>query len=322
MDHRYSERDERLRARRRKSNIVFTLACVVATAVLGLAFIGILALWSGSLSRPDCDCAPPLLAARPTDTEEGDIEPYDPAPPYEEAPEPYEPAEPYEEYTPEVPDDLPAESPLPQGIALAAGAINAEAARVVVQPGDPPLYRRLVNQHNPLSSSFEPPLRTLAGSHVSVYTGIYEPLTRMMASVTNAGGVIWAQSGFRSYESQRVIFENRVAFYMGQGYGREQAERNTALWVAVPGSSEHQSGLAVDFNCITMAFAGTVAYNWLIDNAHRYGFILRYPQGTTHITGINYEPWHFRYVGIEHATAIWESGITLEEYFKWYYFLR
>jgi len=141
----------------------------------------------------------------------------------------------------------------------------------------------------------------------------------MMASARAAGATIWAQSGYRSYTTQRELFENRVNRYMNNGYSRAQAEKNAALWIAAPGTSEHQSGLAVDFNCITMAFEQTVAYQWLIENAHRYGFILRYPRETTHITGVNYEPWHFRYVGVEHASMIWDCGVTLEEYVTWYF---
>ena len=200
-------------------------------------------------------------------------------------------------------------------------SIDAVAAAGVTQPASISWYKQLFNQHNRVGSDFSPPTgRTLTGSHVSVDSRIYEPLNQMMASARAAGATIWAQSGYRPYATQRELFENRVSRYMNNGYSRTQAEQNTALWIAAPGTSEHQSGLAVDFNCITMAFEQTTAFQWLLENAHRYGFILRYPQGTTHITGVSYEPWHFRYVGIEHATKIWAYGVTLEEYIKWYFF--
>lgn len=199
-------------------------------------------------------------------------------------------------------------------------SIDAALAAGVVQPAHVSWYKRLFNQHNRVDSSFSPPnRRTLTGSHVSVDARIYEPLNRMMSSARAAGATIWAQSGYRNYNTQRQLFENRVNRYIGRGYSRAQAEQNTARWIARPGTSEHQSGLAIDFNCITMAFERTAAFRWLVDNAHRYGFILRYPPGTTHITGVNYEPWHFRYVGVEHASKIWEYGVTLEEYIKWYF---
>lgn len=213
--------------------------------------------------------------------------------------------------------DVPAPSGAP-GQSL--GSIDATEAATVVQPANISWYKRLFNQHNRVGSDFSPPARrTLTGSHVSVDARIYEPLTQMMASARAAGATIWAQSGYRSYTTQRELFENRVNRYMNNGYSRAQAEKNAALWIAAPGTSEHQSGLAVDFNCITMAFEQTVAYQWLIENAHRYGFILRYPRETTHITGVNYEPWHFRYVGVEHASMIWDCGVTLEEYVTWYF---
>ncbi|MCL2568101.1 MAG: D-alanyl-D-alanine carboxypeptidase family protein [Oscillospiraceae bacterium] len=208
--------------------------------------------------------------------------------------------------------------PTSQGLTLCA--IDTATAATVIQPSDISWYKQLFNQHNRVDSGFSPPaLRTLTGSHVSVDERIYTPLNQLMQSARNAGATIWAQSGYRPYTTQRNLFANRVNTYTARGYSREQAEQNTAHWIAAPGTSEHQSGLAVDFNCITMAFEQTLAFQWLLENAHRYGFILRYPPGTTHITGVSYEPWHFRYVGIEHATRIWEYSVTLEEYIKWYF---
>ena len=203
---------------------------------------------------------------------------------------------------------------------LALCSTDAMTAATFIQPTDISWYKQLFNQYNRIDSSFSPPaMRTLAGSHVSVDARIYEPLNQLMESARATGATIWAQSGYRPYSTQRQLFENRVSTYIGRGYSREQAEQNTALWIARPGTSEHQSGLAVDFNCITMAFEQTSAFRWLVDNAHRYGFILRYLPDTTHITGVNYEPWHFRYVGVYHASRIWEHGLTLEEYIKWYF---
>ncbi len=85
-------------------------------------------------------------------------------------------------------------------------------------------------------------------------------------------------------------------------------------WVAVPGTSEHQLGIAVDINADKERCENEDVYLWLAENAHKYGFILRYPQGKEDITGISYEPWHFRYVGVENAQIIYEKQICLEEY--------
>ncbi|WP_404430612.1 D-alanyl-D-alanine carboxypeptidase family protein [Sutcliffiella horikoshii] len=134
----------------------------------------------------------------------------------------------------------------------------------------------------------------------------------VMFNVAKSEGIeLYARSGFRSYETQAAIFDNEVATF-----GYEQA----ALYVALPGTSEHQTGLAMDITAksvgleLVEAFAGTVEGKWLADNAHHYGFILRYPKGKTNITGYAFEPWHFRYVGVDIAGEIYAKGLTFEEY--------
>lgn len=119
-------------------------------------------------------------------------------------------------------------------------------------------------------------------------------------------------SGYRSYETQKVIFDNKV-----KAAGLDYAVK----YVAYPGQSEHQTGLAMDLTSkdmvtgvLTESFGETKEGKWLVDNAHRFGFIIRYPAGKENITGYNYEPWHIRYVGAEVAHTIYRQGITLEEY--------
>ncbi|MDD6346356.1 MAG: M15 family metallopeptidase [Oscillospiraceae bacterium] len=116
---------------------------------------------------------------------------------------------------------------------------------------------------------------------------------------------IYLSSGFRSYETQDRIYNNYVS-----NYGQESADTFSAR----PGHSEHQTGLAIDVNSIDDSFADTPEAVWLADHAHEYGFIIRYPQGKEHITGYKYEPWHIRYLGIETATEVYNSGLTLEEF--------
>ena len=94
------------------------------------------------------------------------------------------------------------------------------------------------------------------------------------------------------------------------------AERTAKEWVALPGTSEHQLGIAVDINADKSKSSNDEVYMWLAANAHNYGFILRYPQGKQEITGTSYEPWHYRYVGVDAAREIYERGICLEEYFE------
>lgn len=116
---------------------------------------------------------------------------------------------------------------------------------------------------------------------------------------------IWLASGFRSYDSQAAIYNNYLNWY-----GQEKTDTLSAR----PGHSEHQTGLAIDVNSITDSFANTPEAAWLAEHAHEFGFIIRYPKGKEHITGYKYEPWHIRYLGVETAAAVYNSGLTLEEY--------
>jgi len=97
---------------------------------------------------------------------------------------------------------------------------------------------------------------------------------------------------------------------MNSGKSREEAEKLAAASVSKPGTSEHEVGLAVDFNYANPGFENTKAFKWLMENAHKYGFILRYPDGKQSITKVIYEPWHFRYVGKEHAEVIKERDFA------------
>ncbi|WP_434801671.1 M15 family metallopeptidase [Robertmurraya yapensis (ex Hitch et al 2024)] len=123
---------------------------------------------------------------------------------------------------------------------------------------------------------------------------------------------IFAVSGYRSYERQKSVFDAKVS---------EAGVVAASEVVAVPGYSEHQTGLAMDVSSRSVnlelieEFGETVEGKWLANNAHKFGFIVRYPLGKEDITGYQYEPWHFRYVGVQAATVIFEKDITLEEYF-------
>ncbi len=124
-------------------------------------------------------------------------------------------------------------------------------------------------------------------------------------AAANQGLDIYLSSGFRSYETQARIYGSYV-----DSYGKESADTFSAR----PGYSEHQTGLAIDVNTIDDSFAGTPEAEWLAKHAHEYGFIIRYPKGKESITGYKYEPWHIRYLGVEKATEVYNSGLTLEEF--------
>lgn len=126
-------------------------------------------------------------------------------------------------------------------------------------------------------------------------------------------------SAYRTTERQTKLFNNRIKRMMSKGYSRAAAEADTRTVVAVPGTSEHQLGLAVDI--VDKKYQGlderqekTAVQKWLMKNSWKYGFILRYPTGKSDITGIIYEPWHYRYVGKKAAKEIYEQGVCLEEY--------
>lgn len=142
----------------------------------------------------------------------------------------------------------------------------------------------------------------LASSDIYMSRSAYEPMQEMFlaAEMADVNGFI-ITSGYRSYEKQQEIYMESEP-----GYAQK------------PGASEHQTGLCFDVTAMNSGdgFENTPQYRWLRANAHKYGFIQRYPANKSHITGISYEPWHYRYVGIDAATYIYENGITLEEYLK------
>jgi len=126
-------------------------------------------------------------------------------------------------------------------------------------------------------------------------------------------------SAYRPYDYQHNLFERKVRELISQGHSATSADELAAKSLQRPGASEHQTGLALDVTItgqLTQDFASTMAGQWLAENSHRFGFIVRYPQHKTEITQIIYEPWHLRYVGVPHAQIIWENGITLEEYMQ------
>ncbi len=128
-------------------------------------------------------------------------------------------------------------------------------------------------------------------------------------------------SPYRTQDYQKMLFNRKIKAYMKKGLSYMEAYQLAGQAVNVPGNSEHQIGLALDivtpsYHKLTEGFAETDAGKWLEENSYKYGFILRYPKGKEYITGVEYEPWHFRYVGVEAATVITQRGITLEEFWE------
>lgn len=179
-------------------------------------------------------------------------------------------------------------------------------------------YLVLVNYQNPLDRNPDIEFTKLSYG-VTVDSRIYPDLQKMMDDARAEGLSPLICSGWRSLEDQEELFENNVKQNIDRGMTRSEAEAETEKWVAYPGTSEHQTGLAVDIVSVNnqrldSGQENTAEQRWLMENSWKYGFILRYPKETGHITGISYEPWHYRYVGKEAAAEIFARNITLEEY--------
>ena len=181
----------------------------------------------------------------------------------------------------------------------------------------------LVNHSNPMEEGYIPRLKELKEGY-EVDTRIAQAAKSMLTDAKDAGMEIEICSAYRSVERQEQVFSESMQERVKDGMSYWDAYSETITNVAKPGTSEHALGLALDL--ISDQYAelderqeNTKEAKWLAENCHKYGFILRYPPEKTAITGIIYEPWHYRYVGVEHSTEIMRLGVTLEEYLQNYY---
>lgn len=183
----------------------------------------------------------------------------------------------------------------------------------------------LINKQNSVPDDYEPILgsiKTMKGM-MKCDERIIDELLQMLADAKKDGVTLQICSPYRDFAYQTRLFNRKINRYMGMGMSYMEAYQLTSQAVTVPGASEHQIGLALDIvasNYVTLddGFGETKAGKWLAANSSKYGFILRYPKGKEDITGIGYEPWHFRYVGVDAATIIMGEGITLEEFWEDY----
>lgn len=171
----------------------------------------------------------------------------------------------------------------------------------------------VVNRWNEIPEDYSVTLTELENGQ-KVDSRIYPYLQEMFDAMRADGIYPIVREGYRTAEEQQAILDERIQRYMDEGYTRARAERTAKEWVAVPGTSEHQLGIAVDINADKTQSSNEAVYQWLANNAYSYGFILRYPQGKEDITGAEYEPWHYRFVGTEVALEMYQSQICLEEY--------
>ena len=171
-------------------------------------------------------------------------------------------------------------------------------------------YLIICNKYHKLKGDYVPDLASLSGYGGGQMEKEAAKYFKMMSDAAKKDGIkIYNVSGYRSYDTQKKLYNNYVL-----RDGKEKADTYSAR----AGTSEHQTGLATDVNSISTSFDTTDAFKWLSKNAYKYGFILRYPKGKEYITGYMYEPWHYRYVGIDTAKIIYEKNITYEEYYATY----
>ncbi len=173
----------------------------------------------------------------------------------------------------------------------------------------------LVNQYNPVPDNYEVDL-TILSNEKMVDSRIYPSLQEMFNDARAEGLDMYVREGYRTTSYQQAIMNNRIQQYQSQGYSYAKAVQLAEQYVAVPGRSEHETGLAVDINASNDSSSDDV-YAWLDENAYKYGFIKRYPEDKSDITGINYEPWHYRYVGKKAAAEMKEMNLCLEEYLSY-----
>ena len=181
----------------------------------------------------------------------------------------------------------------------------------------------LVNPWNTIPNGYEPQLCTLSDGQ-QIDRRCYDDLMRMLDDCRAAGNSPYICSAYRTWDKQQALFDNKIQRLENEGMDADTARVEAAKVVAVPRTSERQLGLALDiidtgYTNLDEGQEDTATQQWLMAHCWDYGFILRYPNGTTDITGIIYEPWHYRYVGRTAAAQIHELGVTFEEYIDMFY---
>lgn len=207
--------------------------------------------------------------------------------------------------------------------ATAPSLINSYDTIAKINPSEQePLWNLiLLNMSHAITS--EIPMKRVKYDSQYIDSRVEESYKALCNGAKNEGITLFLRSGYRSIQTQENNYNNAKASYIKQGYTKAQATAYTEQYYTRSGHSEHHSGLALDIitpeyhnevRSLDERFAQTKAYSWLLENCAEYGFILRYPESKKEITGINFEPWHYRYVGKSHANAIMQNNLCLEEY--------
>ncbi|MBQ6928921.1 MAG: M15 family metallopeptidase [Oscillospiraceae bacterium] len=304
---RQENRRKRLRKKRIKAFSLLALFIVLAAAVLFFAVKGIAYLMTdGEDENTDNPIGTAGVVDSNTDESDGSSDADD-----ENQPAASEEPEPTTEPTAE---PVPTEEP-------------ASTTPVGTKPQQS-WSTMLVNQWSYMPEGYVPDVREISYEGVSPLNNKFDvraadALEKMLADARSAGYNMYLVSAYRSHDYQVSLFNRKVNEYKALGYDDATAYSEASQWVAIPGTSEHCTGLAADIvsstwynynSDLTHDFEDTDHFDWLYEHCADYGFILRYPKGAEAITGITYEPWHYRFVGVDAAKYIMENHITLEEF--------
>ena len=201
------------------------------------------------------------------------------------------------------------------GLLSSSSGTGAAAANEHMIPVSEEWNLMVVNRWNEIPEDYSVTLTELPNGQ-KIDSRIYPDLQEMLDAAREEGLYLIVVEGYRTAEEQQKIFDDKIQDFISEGYSNTTAQILAEEWVAVPGTSEHQLGVAVDINADKSKSSTEDVYMWLAENAHSYGFILRYPREKESITGTTYEPWHYRYVGKEVAEEIYTDQICLEEYMQ------
>lgn len=192
---------------------------------------------------------------------------------------------------------------------------SADGNPVTVSPDGDNWELTLINLQYRLPEDYKPTLQAaVEGSSVQLDARVAPFYAEMYAAAKADGCTLTPYSGYRTFARQQENFDRKVAYYVSQGLSEAEATAQTQTRILPAGASEHNMGFAMDIVSASADFISTKEFSWLSAHAHEYGFILRYPENKTEITGVMYEPWHWRFVGKEAAAEMQKSGQCLEEY--------
>lgn len=200
----------------------------------------------------------------------------------------------------------------PQYVTYGNVTLDAEFSKLLLVNGEKPLPE----DYNYVGNLITVEDKYINGSLKQIDKDVWPYMKAMIEAAWKDNVKLYIWSPYRSYNTQNMLFENQVKRCMNKGLDRAAAEKEAATVVARPGTSEHHTGLAADFNMASDSFENTPMYTWMKENAENYGFIMRYSAEKQPITGVIHESWHWRFVGINHAKKMNSLGLCLEEYLE------